>query len=54
LLGWVQPYETAELVLVMIIIPVIMNGLAFWIQDNFLKKSENSHVDAQVLNSRGR
>ncbi len=39
LLGWVQPYPNVELVLVIIIIPVIMNGLAFWIQDNFLKKS---------------
>ena len=40
LLGWVQPYPTLELVVVIIIIPVIMNGLAFWVQDNFLKKDE--------------
>lgn len=38
LLGWIQPYETLELILVIIIAPVIMNGLAFWFQDNFLKK----------------
>jgi len=38
LIGWIQPYETLELILVIIIVPVIMNGLAFWIQDNFLKK----------------
>lgn len=44
LLGWVQPYEALELVLVIIIIPVIMNGLAFWIQDNFLKKSEDGRA----------
>jgi hypothetical protein len=25
---------------VIIVVPVIMNGLAFWIQDNFLKKKE--------------
>jgi hypothetical protein len=39
LLGWAQPYETAELVIVIVVVPVIMNGLAFWIQDNFLKKA---------------
>jgi hypothetical protein len=38
LIGWITPYETLELILVIIVIPVIMNGLAFWIQDNFLKK----------------
>lgn len=38
LIGWIQPYETLELILVIIVIPVIMNGLAFWFQDNFLKK----------------
>lgn len=38
LLGWIQPYETLELILVIIIIPVIMNGFAFWFQDNFLMK----------------
>lgn len=30
-----------ELILVIVIVPVIMNGLAFWIQDNFLKKKED-------------
>ena len=38
LLGWVQEYPAFELVIVIIIVPVMMNGLAFWIQDNFLKK----------------
>jgi hypothetical protein len=38
LLGWIQPYETLELILVIIVVPVIMNGFAFWFQDNFLKK----------------
>lgn len=40
LLGWIQPYQTLELVLVIIIVPVIMNGFAFWFQDNFLKRKE--------------
>ena len=38
LLGWIQPYQTLELILVIIIAPLIMNALAFWFQDNFLKK----------------
>jgi hypothetical protein len=42
LLGWIQPYQTLELILVIIIIPVIMNGFAFWFQDNFLMKKEPS------------
>ncbi|KAF0693513.1 Aste57867_15539 [Aphanomyces stellatus] len=31
-------YPKAELVIVMVACPVLMNGLQFWIQDNFLKK----------------
>ncbi|CAD8137672.1 unnamed protein product [Paramecium pentaurelia] len=31
---------TLKLIIVMCIIPVFMNGLQFWIQDNFLKKTE--------------
>jgi hypothetical protein len=53
LLGWVQPYETAELVLVIIVIPVIMNGLAFWNQDNFLKKPESEGKETQLFYSQG-
>ena len=40
LIGWIQPYQTLELILVIIVVPVIMNGLAFWIQDNFLMKKD--------------
>jgi len=28
---------------VIVIIPVIMNGLAFWVQDNFLMKKDQPH-----------
>lgn len=38
LMGWIEDYEILELVVVIVIVPVIMNGLAFWVQDNFLKK----------------
>jgi len=39
-MGWIEDYPVLELVLVIVIVPVIMNGLAFWVQDNFLKKDE--------------
>jgi hypothetical protein len=39
-MGWIEDYEILELVVVIVIVPVIMNGLAFWVQDNFLKKQE--------------
>ncbi|CAD8047323.1 unnamed protein product [Paramecium sonneborni] len=32
--------NTLKLIIVMCIIPVFMNGLQFWVQDNFLKKTE--------------
>lgn len=38
ILWWIQPYKTLELILVIIIVPLIMNGFAFWFQDNFLMK----------------
>ena len=44
LIGWIQPYQTLELILVIIIVPVLMNGLAFWIQDNFLMKKDITPV----------
>lgn len=39
-MGWMSNYPKLELVLVMFLIPVIMNALAFWIQDNYLMKKE--------------
>lgn len=38
LLGWIEAYPTLELMVVIVVVPVIMNGFAFWVQDNFLKK----------------
>ena len=39
-IGWIEKYPLLELFVAIVIIPVIMNGLAFWIQDNFLMKKE--------------
>ena len=36
--GWTQAYPILELFIVIVFVPVIMNGLAFWVQDNFLMK----------------
>jgi MFS-type transporter involved in bile tolerance (Atg22 family) len=46
LLSWIQPYKTLELILVIIIVPLIMNGFAFWFQDNFLKQKETTQKNA--------
>jgi hypothetical protein len=40
LMGWIEAYQILELVVVIVIVPVIMNGFAFWIQDNFLMKKQ--------------
>ena len=47
LIGWIQPYQTLELILVIIVVPVIMNGLAFWIQDNFLMQKNVTIITIQ-------
>lgn len=48
LLGWIEKYPNFELVLVMMVVPVIMNGLAFWVVDNFLKKRDISQEIVEV------
>lgn len=40
LMGWITSFPKLELVLVMFLVPVIMNALAFWVQDNFLMKKD--------------
>ena len=37
LLGWLKKYPDLKLVLIMIIVPIILNSIQFWIQDNILK-----------------
>jgi hypothetical protein len=39
-MGWIERFPVLELVLVIVVVPVVMNGLAFWVQDNFLMKKE--------------
>lgn len=50
LMGWIEDYEVLELVVVIVIVPVIMNGLAFWVQDNFLKKQDASEGEIELVN----
>lgn len=44
IMGWIENYPILELFVVIVIVPVIMNGLAFWIQDNFLMKRDKTTV----------
>jgi hypothetical protein len=46
-MGWIEQYPIFELFVVIVFVPVIMNGLAFWIQDNFLMKKEVDKVDGE-------
>jgi hypothetical protein len=45
LLGWIENYPNLELVFVLVLGPVVMNGFAFWVQDNFLKKR---NIDEEI------
>ena len=37
LLSWLESYPQAELVFVMVFVPLVMNCMQFWVQDTFLK-----------------
>ena len=39
LMGWIEEYPVIELLVVIVLVPVMMNGFAYWVQDNFLMKS---------------
>mmetsp|Transcript_29966 Transcript_29966/g.34341 ORF Transcript_29966/g.34341 Transcript_29966/m.34341 type:complete len:88 (-) Transcript_29966:20-283(-) len=41
-MGWMKNYPDLKLVLIMIVVPIILNSIQFWLQDNILKgKKEN-------------
>lgn len=46
-MGWIENYPVLELLVVIVFVPVLMNGLAFWIQDNFLMKKEEVKPDGE-------
>lgn len=43
LLGWLNMYPNVKLLLIMMLIPLIFNGLQFWIQDNILKAKKETN-----------
>eukprot|EP00164_Ancoracysta_twista_P000579 GFYU01000766.1.p1 GENE.GFYU01000766.1~~GFYU01000766.1.p1 ORF type:complete len:247 (-),score=53.06 GFYU01000766.1:351-1091(-) len=45
LLSPVDPYPDAELLLVMVFFPLILNGIQFWLQDNFLMDHQLTELD---------
>lgn len=50
LMGWITDYPKFELLIVMFVVPVIMNAIAFWIQDNYLmKKQSNRENENEML-----
>lgn len=46
-MGWIENYPVLELFVVLIFVPVVMNALAFWVQDNFLMKKEEVKVEGE-------
>jgi hypothetical protein len=49
MLGWIEEYPILELLVVMVIIPVMMNGFAYWVQDNFLMKHEKIAEEKNLI-----
>lgn len=48
-IGWMDEYPRVELMVVMIVVPVVMNCVQFWVQDTFLKaKTEERQALHQV------
>ena len=42
LMGWIKAFPVLELLVVIVVVPVVMNALAFWVQDNFLMKKDTA------------
>jgi hypothetical protein len=38
-----------KLIIIMVIIPIVMNAVMFWVQDNFLKKNEIRHNEKDLV-----
>ncbi|KAK7431120.1 hypothetical protein QQZ08_002401 [Neonectria magnoliae] len=49
-LGWTEGNERLQIAFVMMIFPLIMNGLQYYIIDSFIKKQDSDH-DHEPLNS---
>ncbi len=45
LLQSIAVYPKLELIVVMVIVPLIMNVIQFWLVDNILKESDESRID---------
>ena len=43
LLGWLNIYPNLKLLLIMMIIPLILNAIQFWVQDNILKAKKETN-----------
>ena len=44
LLGWLNMYPNAKLLLIMMFIPLLFNALQFWIQDTILKAKKETNM----------
>ena len=51
LFGWLNMYPDLKLVLVMICIPVVLNFIQFWVQDNILKANKTTTRKFQSMSA---
>jgi len=48
LLGWLDPYPRAKLVVVMVVTPLTMNVFALWVADSFLQRDPVQQSEARM------
>ena len=45
LIGWLDLYPKVKLVWIMVIFPLILNSIQFWVQDNILKAKKSKNIE---------
>lgn len=49
ILGWMNAYPNCKLILIMMIIPLFLNALQFWVQDNILKAKKETNYRFSMM-----
>lgn len=45
LIGWMNIYPTLKLILIMMVIPMTLNAIQFWVQDNILMAQKEKNIE---------
>lgn len=55
LIGWLRIYPKVKLIIIMILWPLLLNAVQFWIQDNILKAKKKKNIEfSKMLTIKGR